>query len=127
MSYSRLGLWYLVQLSLAVICACLPTYGPLLPNGALLSRRFKEWYSSVELMLGRSQRSSNSNLKTGRSLDSDALERPHDKHYGNFNGGGDNIVLTSVVGGCMHPSDHEKAERDYITSFVKIRQEVEIV
>lgn len=125
-SLNRLAIWLLVQLSIGIICACLPTYGPLLPNGAFLSKRLKGWYSSVGSLLGRRHTSSNSGSDMHPSLGSDPAERYQGKIYKNLSDGGDKSVLTSVVGG-NYAYDQEGTERDYTNKVIKIRQEVEMV
>ncbi len=126
-SLKRLGIWLLVQLSISIICACLPTYGPLLPNGAFLSMRLKGWYSFVGSLLGRRHTSSNSGSEINQSLDSNTEKRHHKETYGNLSDGGEKSIFTSVVGGGNHAYDHERAEIDYANNVIKIRQEVEMV
>lgn len=46
-SYSRGILWSTVELGVALICACLPTYLPLVPKSFGLSSTVRSWYNSL--------------------------------------------------------------------------------
>lgn len=39
--------WSTIELGFAIVCACLPTYGPLLTAAALVPNLAKIWYTSL--------------------------------------------------------------------------------
>lgn len=125
-SMDQLGIWLMAQLAIAVICTCLPTYGPFLLGGAFLSKNLQGWYTSIVSLLGRVRGSSHLGSKTGTHPASDAPSWPHDNHYRRFSDTGDRVVLTRVVGGGNDPYDRKVPEQDYKMDGIKIRSEVEI-
>ena len=66
-SYSQAALWCTIELGVSLICACLPTYGPLLPKSLGISAMFKSWYSSL-FNVTRSK-TSNSSLGISKAQD----------------------------------------------------------
>ena len=40
-------LWLEIQLSSAIICACLPTYAPIMPKAASFKTHLKSWYDAI--------------------------------------------------------------------------------
>lgn len=39
--------WSTIELGFAIVCACLPTYGPLLTAAALFPKLASSWYTSL--------------------------------------------------------------------------------
>ncbi len=98
-----LGHWLQIQLSIAVICACLPTYGPLLPSATLLTR-MKGWVSSVTSILQKrrqnsSSSSSSADSKTALCSNCKNSIRPQKDPYGSLGHASENTVVTSVFAG----------------------------
>ncbi|KAF2463869.1 uncharacterized protein BDR25DRAFT_319609 [Lindgomyces ingoldianus] len=48
MNVAMVMIWSTVQLGLAIICCCLPTYGPVFALGGPIGRRFKRLYASFK-------------------------------------------------------------------------------
>lgn len=124
---SLLGHWLQIQLSIAVVCACLPTYGPLLPSKTFFSTNVKGWYSSLTSFLGRRQRSSASDPKSDLCAHCGHPSRPHRDHYKSLSDAGDKLVVTRVVGGGNFPHHPEVAEWGCPPNGIKIRNDVEVV
>lgn len=101
------GLWVNIQLCSAIICACLPTYRPILPRGAILSSTLSQWHS----LLSRRSRASTSRSSEGNTKDysksytvSDGRARY--ARYNNISDGAVNqIVLTDIKTG--NEVDHD--------------------
>ena len=121
---SRMAVWLLVQLSIGVVCACLPTYAPLLSSRKSIVTSLKGWCSSVGSLLGRWNRSSASDSK-GQSSNSDHQSRPRG-HHRNLSDGGDKVVLTQVVGGGPFLFDQTSIERDYPLNAIRVRNDIEL-
>lgn len=45
--FPRAILWTTIETGTAIICACLPTYRPLIPQRCTMSAKLKNWYSSI--------------------------------------------------------------------------------
>ena len=91
-SYSRAALWCTIELGVSLICACLPTYRPLLPKSLGISDTFKSWFSSL-FNVTRS--------KTGSS--SSCTSKAQDLRHSRFDRNKDDITseddLTEADGG----------------------------
>lgn len=120
-SLSRLGIWLLIQLAFATICACLPTYRPLLPKGSLMPFNIRSLYSSLGSLLGKRQRLSTSDSKSGASSDSGSATWPRDKNTKNFSDETDQVVLTKCVGGAGHHDAHDMAEKGRSTNAINVK------
>ena len=91
-SYSRAALWCTIELGVSLICACLPTYRPLLPKSLGISDTLKSWYLSI-FNVTRS--------KTGSS--SSGITKPQDLRHSRFDRNRDDALsegnLTEADGG----------------------------
>ncbi len=109
-----------IQLSAAIICACLPTYGQLLPKGRYLAakRSLATWYS-------RKQGSAGSELKTENSIDDDhhlSNGQTGQMRHQNFVKTDDMAFLTDIE------ADPEHSDRsDHPIDRIVVRNDVVIV
>lgn len=144
-----LGHWLQIQLSIAVICASLPTYGPLLPSVT----RVKGWYSSMSSVFQKTRQnscssSSSSNPKVALCPNCKNQARQLKDPYGSLSDASEKTVGTSMVGveeggrggNYLHYQQHLEgdapaagagaaAERYHYhrENFIRIRNEVEMV
>ena len=89
-SYSRAILWSTIELGVALICACLPTYRPLLPKTFGLPSTVRGWYTSllsVTRSRGSTKATSNNDLSGYNKFD----------HRESFSM--DKVHLTQAIGG----------------------------
>lgn len=115
-------LWLDIQLSCAIICACLPTYKAILPKGAYLTAHLKQWYYRVS---------------SSRSGSSKSEWRGHE--YANESGGSigpprhgpyksfgdehnDQVVLTEVKA-----DFHDSPRNDYPINVINVTNDVKVV
>ena len=91
--------WTTIELASAIICACLPTYGPLFSNSPVIAT-FKTWYSSFLSSVGLSKGSrGSSGGKSGISSRGKAAVNPGRRYNQLSDNGTDKQPITSVRGG----------------------------
>ena len=74
-SYSRSALWCTIELGVSLICACLPTYRPLLPKSLGISDTFKSWCSSLFNTTRSKTGSSSSGISEAQDLEQSRFDR----------------------------------------------------
>ena len=84
--------WTTIELGFAIICACLPTYGPLLEPMATSLERCKSWFTSLpnKMLPSRNKSTRNENNVTPNNEFS---------RNGAHDGLTDQLHLVSAVGG----------------------------
>ncbi|KAL9136914.1 MAG: hypothetical protein Q9175_001872 [Cornicularia normoerica] len=94
------GYWLQIQLSVAIVCICLPTLRPLIPRGSPFTTKLKTYYHSL---FGHSTQSSEWNSKRGGVDDRNEISGPkmkRAKHYKNLSeDSSDKIALTNASPG----------------------------
>lgn len=99
-SYGRTN-WLPIQLAMAVICCCLPTYRPLLPNDTAIMASLVSRCSSIGSLVPRKQRSAIPSASCGRNIDSESITRSRHNCYNNMSGHCDKSsvsVWTNAIG-----------------------------
>lgn len=93
--------WLPIQLAMAVICCCLPTYRPLLPNDTAIMASLVSRCSSIGSLVPRKQRSAIPSASCGRNIDSESITRSRHNCYNNMSGHCDKSsvsVWTNAIG-----------------------------
>ena len=115
-------LWLDIQLSSAIICACLPTYKSILPKGTYLTAHLKQWYHRVSVSRsGSSKTEWRSREYANESGGSLGLPRhgPY-KTFGDEHN--DRVVLTEVK------ADFQDSPRnDYPINGINVTNDVKVV
>ena len=121
--------WLSIQLAMAVICCCLPTYRPILPNGTATTARLVGLYSPIGLLILRKQSPAVSSTNGSRTIG----EEPHSRFQHDFDKGlsghgdkGDMSVTAYIVGGVERVEDHVPTT-DYPMNAIKVTKTVDLV
>ena len=118
-SYPRATLWSTIELGTAIICACLPTYRPLLAEGFVASNIIKSWYSSLLDATGsKSRGSSKVSSNHGKSafvrIDRHGLDSVDEDH------------LTEAVRGPEAGNEPHKSN-SYPMNVISVQSRIEVV
>ena len=118
--------WGIIENGLAIICACLPTYRPLLTKGFSLTTDFHAWYSSL-LHNTRSWRGGSQSSKTTPSTDANKGVFENRKRYNQIEDGMlDGTYLTSVTGDFEASAD-TVAGKDFPLDSIRVKNTTEVV
>ncbi len=120
-----LGMTVAIQQFLAFLCACLPTYRPLLPNEVRVRRIVRDWGASFSVLLSRRSRSSAS--KTLLS-ESSARKTRNSRYnpYDNLDDSSNHIIALPIAQeGSDVPSD--RAENFYPLDTIKMQHDMHVV
>lgn len=115
-------LWLDIQLSSAIICACLPTYKAIVPKGTSLTAHLKHWYYRL------SSGSSGSSKSEWRSREyandsGGSIGLPRGSPYKSFgNEHNDQVVLTEVKA-----KSQDSTRNDYPINAINVRNDVKVV
>ena len=108
--------WLPIQLAMAVICCCLPTYRPLLPNGTTIMASLASRCSSIGSLVPRKQRSAIPSASCSRNIDSERITRSRHNCYNNMSGHGHKSrvsVWTNAIGAGAEGVEDWVSGKDY--------------
>ncbi|KAM3070297.1 hypothetical protein ACMFMG_010133 [Clarireedia jacksonii] len=115
--------WTTVELASAILCACLPTYGPLLSSTDITSSTIKSWFSAL---IGSMRSSQNS-----KATDSSSIGQSSSKsNYAWYNQLGDSQHKSGKFGTNTKVStseEHLHAGSDYQMNNIMVERSVEVV
>ena len=115
-------LWLDIQLSSAILCACLPTYKSILPKGTYLTTHLKHWYHRISASsTGSSKTEWRSREYANESGGSLAPPRhgPY-KSFGDENN--DRVVLTEVKA-----DSQDFPRNDYPVNAINVTNDVKVI
>ena len=119
-------IWGIIENGLAIICACLPTYRPLLAKGFSLTTDFRAWYSSL-LHNTRSWGGGSQSSKVTPSTDANKGVFDNRKRYNQIKDGVlDSTYLTSVTGD-LEASADTVAGKDFPLNSIRVKNTTEVV
>ena len=120
------GEWLQIQLSVAIVCICLPTLRPLLPRGTTVGTKLKTYYQSLfGLSAGSSTRSSRRGGLGDRSGSRGPTGR-RPKEYVNLKDGNlDARLITSISSGDR--SRHVDKADAYPMHAIAVEHEVNVI
>ncbi len=114
--------WATIENGLAIICACLPTFRPLLSGNTLVASTLNSWYNSL-LSTSRGSQSKQS----GHTASVHNDDRRQLKRYNQIEDGTqDDIHLTNLVGG-SRTGDDSVAGKDFSLNSIKVKHITEVV
>ena len=115
--------WASVENGLALICACLPTYRPLLSKGQAVLLSLNTWYSSLLSTRSRHEKQATPDSPSGSAQAGGAIDR---KRYNqSHDGTQDHFRLTESTG--TSAVDHMVAGKDYPLNTISVNSTVEVV
>lgn len=82
--------WSAIQLAVALLCACLPTYKSIFSNGVFFPPRVVSWYASLKGKMSRGSSQAN-------TLEYDRSEQ--NSRYNYIGGKRDHNQVTTTIGG----------------------------
>ncbi|MCJ1459112.1 hypothetical protein MMC28_009489 [Mycoblastus sanguinarius] len=117
-------IWGIVENGLAIICACLPTYRPLLSKVFSLGTDVRAWYSSL---LGNTRSWGGGSHSSKSTPAADANKSDSRKHYNQIEDGTlDGAHLTSVIGD-LEASADIVAGKDIPLNSIHVKNTTEVV
>jgi hypothetical protein len=116
-------LWVTVQLAMAILCCCFPTYRPLIQHITIFDK-IKSSYNS--LIGGRSGTKTTGSKKSTQFSLSHPYAHPESGNYDLGNFGHDGQVLTQVEAGSRPDNDSEH-KKGYTLKSINVESMVEIV
>lgn len=117
LNFINLLIWATIENGLAIICACLPTYKPLLPKSSILDSTFGKWYKSLL---------SGTLVRQARRSDRTAKDQHQDHHAQLHDGTAVHVHLTEVIR--VHSTEStDIAGLAYPLHTIRVKDEVEIV
>lgn len=114
---NALLIWATIENGLAIICACLPTYRPLLPKGSILDSTLGKWYKSLL---------SSTHTRRGTGAKPTANSDLRNQYNQIEDGTADHVHLTEAIGGDKVGGTYV-AGRDYPLNAIKVTDDVGIV
>ena len=121
--------WLPIQLAMAVICCCLPTYRPLLPNGTAIKASLVGFYSSIGSLIPRKRRSAILNANGSHNVDNEPGRRSS-PNFHNLSGHGEEsgiTVLTNAVGTEAERIEDYVPGRDLPMNDINVTRTVDMV
>jgi hypothetical protein len=115
-----------IQQGIACICACIPTFRPLLPKENHLPRLLKNWRASVMSVLGSRSKSSASDTPLDGLAALDNRNRPRYNQYDYLDDARNNVVTTHTAKGAFDKLAMDVAGKDYPVNAIKVKHEVQI-
>lgn len=118
-------IWATIENALAIICACLTVYRPLLSRGHAFALSVTTWYSSL---LGSTQRSRKAQTKQTEYSQGDEHSGAQARsRYGQIEDGTlDNIYLTKATGGSEVEGGFVAGE-NYPLNAINVKETTEVV
>jgi hypothetical protein len=118
-SFTGGALWTAVQLGVAIICACLPTYGPLWPPIKSFGSSLRNIYAS---MLGTSirQGTSTTGTESGNGIPGT------NSYYKKMDGSNTDHIHLTEISGMKHDQDSTSSNELAIQG-IRVKREVDVV
>jgi len=123
-SFTESALWIHIHVGTAIICACLPTFRPLIAKFWLVSKSFRQRYAGLFSSL-RSRRTKSTKGSGADGSETEAYKGPNSR-YGLVGAEGDGVCLTDVQSG-PYTGSQSSIDKGGPMDSVMVRKTIEVV